>query len=175
MSDDLVNLAPLQKRAGKFREAKEGIERALAIKVGQFGEGSPTTTAAIFALANTAYEVGNYTDARKLADRVQKIQERTFGTDHYAMAGSWSFATKLDIAQGKLDDADADLDRAARIVARALPPDHPSNISVLEDREDIARAMAIWPMLSVISTTHCHLPKNSTNLILRLWWLRSIV
>ena len=98
------------------------------------------TTGAILGLASGAYEVGNYADARNLADRARQIQERTFGSEHYALAGSWIFAARLDAVQGKLDDAAIDLDRAAKIVAKGLPPNHPANIELLGAKADVARA-----------------------------------
>jgi tetratricopeptide (TPR) repeat protein len=99
------------------------------------------TVGAILASADMAYEDGQYSYARQLADRVRQIRERTFGPEHYALVGSWIFAARLDIAQGKLDDAGTDMDRAAQIIAKALPPDHFSNIDVLAGRTDVARAL----------------------------------
>jgi len=130
----------LLKRAGKFQDAKDALERALAIKVAQFGADSPVTIGTILASANMAYEEGQYADARNLADRARQIQERTFGPEHYALAGSWIFAARLDIAQGRLDDAGTDIDRAAMIIAKGLPPNHPANIELLEAKADVARA-----------------------------------
>src|SRR5712675_2650800 len=105
---------------------RKPILTALAIQVGQFGADSPTTIGIILASANMAYEAGQYADARQLADRARQIQERTFGPEHYALAGSWIFAARLDIAQGRLDDAGTDIDRAAMIIAKGLPPNHPA-------------------------------------------------
>lgn len=130
----------MQERAGKFGDAKDAMERALAIKVAQFGPDSPMTTGAILALANTAYVTANYADARKLADRARQIQERAFGPEHYALAESWIFAGRLDVAQGRLDDAATSIAHAAQIVAKALPSDHPANIDLLKGKAEVARA-----------------------------------
>ena len=66
-------------------EAKDAMERALAIKVTQ-GADSPMTTGAALALENTAYVGANYADAVRLDDRARQIQERALGPEHYVLA-----------------------------------------------------------------------------------------
>ena len=139
VADDLVDLARMQQRAGKFRDAKDAMERALAIKVTQFGADSPMTTGAVLALANTAYVAANYADARRLDDRARQIQERALGPEHYVLAERWIFAARLDIVQGRLDDAATSIAHAAEIVVKALP-DHRANIDLLMGKAEVARA-----------------------------------
>jgi tetratricopeptide (TPR) repeat protein len=141
VAGDLMSLVPLLKRAGKQREAQANIDCALAIYVARFGADSPLTAPAIMASASIAYETGRYVLARQLADRARNLHELAVGPEHYSLGRSWIFAARLGIAEGKLDDATADLDRAAGITARTLPDGHAQNIEVLEARADVARAL----------------------------------
>jgi tetratricopeptide (TPR) repeat protein len=45
---------------------------------------------------------------------------------------------RLDLAQGKLEDAARRMDRATRVTAKAFSPDHPFNIDILLGNSDVA-------------------------------------
>ena len=76
-ADSVVHPSPAADAAAEARTINQ--QRALAIRVAEFGAESPVTAGAILASAQMAYETGQYDDARRLADRALQIQERGFG------------------------------------------------------------------------------------------------
>ena len=98
------------------------------------------TVGAMQASVNLAYDEARYKEASRLADHIREVQENTLGADNTALVGSWIFATRRDIADGQLEAAGADIDRAAAITSKSLPPGHPFNIDVLEGKADVAAA-----------------------------------
>jgi tetratricopeptide (TPR) repeat protein len=140
VASDLLDLVPLIKRNGRREVAKADIERAFRIETNRFGEDSPICVRPLLASADVAFEYGHYAEARKLADHIRSIEERSGSASHPAMARLWMFLARIDLIEARWDDASAALDRASAIGFKVLPPGHPLLLDVLETRSRVAWA-----------------------------------
>ena len=110
--------------AGRFAEADGALAQAVSLldTVGEDGlYGGPLT--AIAALA--AVELGDQGRAAALARRSFDIRRRLFNDESRHLGFAWNVKGRVELAQGHLDEAEISFRRAAEILRRALPEDHP--------------------------------------------------
>ncbi|CAN0337518.1 unnamed protein product, partial [Ectocarpus sp. 12 AP-2014] len=82
---------------------------------------------------------GKYTDAERLYERCQAIDEKCFGPEHPHVATTLNNRAELLRAQGKYDDAEPLYVRAIAIGEKALGPEHPDLAVWLNNRAELLR------------------------------------
>jgi len=127
-SDDLdaLNRQALQLyQAGKYAEATDIANRALALAERQFGLEHPKFADALSSLAVTYRAQHRYAEAESLAKRALAIDEKVLAGDHPQVAGALTVLATLYEDQGRFADAEPLYKRALAIAEKALGPDNP--------------------------------------------------
>jgi tetratricopeptide (TPR) repeat protein len=152
---------------GRYSEAAEVAEEALAVAEKTFGPGHPlvatslnnlgelyrlqgsyTEAEALYMVATSLNNLGelyrlqgSYTEAEALYKRALKIREKALGPDHPHVAASLNNLAVLYKAQGKYAEAEPLYKRALGIVEEALGPDHPLVATICENMAKLCRQM----------------------------------
>jgi len=115
------NLALVRHDLGDYAGAAEGYRRALAIERRRAGGPHPFTVSNYALLLS---DLGDYAAAEALL-RPQVEAERRAGGDEEALASGLEYLGVVDLAQGELDAAEAELREAVAVRRRLFGDDHP--------------------------------------------------
>jgi tetratricopeptide (TPR) repeat protein len=133
----------------RYTEAKNVLDRALALAETGYGPNHPTLAIFISNLGNTLRVLGDLAGARAHLERALAIDEAAYGPDHPDVAIRVSIIGIVLRELGDLAGARAYLERALAIDEAAYGPDHPkvairvNNLgSVLRELGDLAGAQA---------------------------------
>jgi len=161
-TSDLLNMAAgyLQSR-GRYPEAQELLERALALVEATYGPDHPVTAARLTSLGALFNQGGGDLDrARTLLERALSINEARLGPDHPDTAVTLDKLALILADQGDLDDAQTLLERALASRETKLGPEHPdtaqslANLAgVLANLGDYARARLLLERALAIRET----------------------
>jgi len=121
----LNNLADLHRKLGRYDQALELHQRALAIREATLGPGHPDTGMSLYNVALVYYEFGRFTDARLLLLRVLGIEEATTGPEHPETAVTLDLLGLMEQELGEFEDAGRRHDRALQIRRAVFDPKHP--------------------------------------------------
>jgi len=110
---------------GRYQQARQYHERALAVMTTALGPDHPTLWTAHLELANVAIVQGRYRDAISEAEKALAIVERTYGPDHPDVAVPVQSMAFLFNAIGDIDHAAEYYLRGNAIYAKTMAPDHP--------------------------------------------------
>jgi tetratricopeptide (TPR) repeat protein len=111
-------------REGRYLEALDEGERALALVGRVLGPSHPEAEKLIGHLANVYEEQGSYEPALVRFRRVLALREKRLGPDHPQVADSLNDVAIVEADQGRFDLARRDFGRALAIRERAFGPDH---------------------------------------------------
>ncbi len=135
----------------RYAEAKELLERALAIDEASFGSDHPRVAIRVNNLALALQDLGDLAQARKLFERALAIDEASFGSDHHRVAIDVNNLALALQDLGDLAQARKLFERALAIDEASFGSDHPSvsidvnNLaSVLQDLGDLAQARKLF-------------------------------
>jgi tetratricopeptide (TPR) repeat protein/CHAT domain-containing protein len=113
-------------RAGKYAEAMDIANRALAVAEHQFGPDDARVGTALNNLAQLYQAQRRYAEAEPLFKRALAIAERALGPDHPTVGTALNNLAQLYQAQRRYAEAEPLFKRALAIAERALGPDHPT-------------------------------------------------
>jgi tetratricopeptide (TPR) repeat protein/predicted Ser/Thr protein kinase len=134
----LNSLSAVVYSQGKRDEARELVERVLAIREKALGPDHPDVAASLNGLGAWAHAQDKYDDARKLYERALAIRAKALGPDHPEVAGSLTGLGRALLGLAKPADALVPLERALAIrTAQEVDP------AVLADTR-FALARALW-------------------------------
>ena len=126
---------------GSYADAKDPLERALAIRERVLGVGHPEVAASLGNLATVQRALGEMAEARALSERALAIREEALGPDHPELALSLGNLANIYGATGDYAEAKALQQRALAIREAALGPDH------LDVAQSLANLGAIYRAL----------------------------
>jgi CHAT domain-containing protein/tetratricopeptide (TPR) repeat protein len=127
-SDDLSAVSQQAKElreAGRYVEATEIAQRAVALAEGQFGPEDPKVADALELLGELYYAQNRYADAEPPMQRALAISEMAFGPDHPSVGAALKDLSALYFQQRRYDEAEPRIERALAIAEKALGPENP--------------------------------------------------
>jgi tetratricopeptide (TPR) repeat protein len=122
---------------GRYPEAEELYQRALAIREQQLGASHPDVAYTLNSLANLYSEQGKYAEAEALYKRALAIREQQLGASHPDVTYPLNGLANLYYEQGKYAEAEELYQRALAIREQQLGADHPSVATSLNDLADL--------------------------------------
>jgi tetratricopeptide (TPR) repeat protein len=132
---------------GRFSQARERFERALAIAEAAYGPDHPEVGTRLNNLAMVLRDLGDLAGAKERFERAQAIAEAAYGSDHPAVGTLLNNLATVLRDLGDLAGAKERFERALSIAEAAYGPDHPevgtslNNVAmVLQDLGDLAGA-----------------------------------
>jgi tetratricopeptide (TPR) repeat protein len=132
---------------GQLVEARDLIQRALAVEEKAYAADHPTLAISYSNLALVERDLGNLAEARRLLQRAIAIDEKAYAADHPTLAVSYSNLALVERDLGNLAEARRLLQRAIAINEKAYAADHPtlaisySNLALVErDLGNLAEA-----------------------------------
>jgi CHAT domain-containing protein len=164
--------------AGRYSEAAEKLEHALAIREAALGKNHPDVAQSLNNLATLYSDQGMYGQAEPLYQRALAIREAALGTDHPNVATSLNNLAALYVKQGMYGQVEPLYQRALAIQEAALGKDHPhvatslNNLATLYRDQGLygqaellyQRALAI--MEAALGKNHPHVAQSLNNLAL---------
>jgi tetratricopeptide (TPR) repeat protein len=121
----LSKLAGVYASLGKYAEAADLYQRALAIREKVLGPSHPDVAKSLNNLAFVYHSQGKYAEAAELHQRALAIREKVLGPDHPDVAESLHDLAIEYRLQGKYAEAAELHQRALAIREKALGPGHP--------------------------------------------------
>ena len=120
----LHNLGNVQLVQGKYSEAHQTYEQALALRQQVLGADHPDLAATLNNLGLVQSEQGRYDEALQTHERAMAIKRRSQGPDHPALAASLNNVAIVRVHQGRHDEALEALERTKTIYEHAFGPVH---------------------------------------------------
>lgn len=120
-------------RQGRYREAREPWERALAIQEEVQGPEHPHVATSLNDMARLNQAQGELDAARPLYERALAIREKVLGPEHSRTATSLNNLARLYRAQGDSATARPLYERALAIYEKIHGPEHPNTASALNN------------------------------------------
>ncbi|MBK6916972.1 MAG: serine/threonine protein kinase [Deltaproteobacteria bacterium] len=125
------NYANVLLDAGRWNDARDAYEHALALREARLGPHHPDVAATLSNLGLVAQRQGDNLQARVFHTRALQVARESLGEDHPMMAELTNNLAVLDYAQGNLEPAQAGFERTLVLIRRLLSPDHPAIGKVL--------------------------------------------
>lgn len=127
-------------REGRYQEAIEPAQRAIAISERTFGPEHPNTATALNNLGLLYQASGAYATAAPLFLRALAIREKAVGPEHPDTAAALSNLAALYYTTGAYAKAEPLYERALAIQEKALGPANPATIPSLNNLAELYRA-----------------------------------
>ncbi|MBS1118831.1 MAG: hypothetical protein H6Q90_1059, partial [Deltaproteobacteria bacterium] len=129
-----TSLADVDSALGKYAEAQQSYERALAINERLLGPDDHRFIGSVLNNLGVVLKVqGKYEEARRHYERALAIDEKALGPDHPHLAYSLTNLGVVLGATGKSEEAQRYNERALAILEKALGPDHPDVARLLDN------------------------------------------
>ncbi|MEM9454354.1 MAG: tetratricopeptide repeat protein [Myxococcota bacterium] len=125
---------------GKYEEARDLCEQALAIREKVHGLDHPNVVASLESLGNVAKSQARYEEAHDFHERALAIREKALGPAHPHVATSFNNLATLAESQGEYEKARDFFGRALTILDRALGSDHPTVAASLNNLGNVAES-----------------------------------
>lgn len=122
-ADALMALSNIEIKLGNYKESDAASEKLVSLYSSVGRHNDPHMGDAFQNLGESAEARGRYLDADRYEREALKISEAWFGKEHRLTANKMSALALTLIDERKLGDAEALLNRAAIIDAKAYPPD----------------------------------------------------
>ncbi len=122
---------------GRYAEAKQTLERALALGERALGADDPDLATTLGLFARVYENLAMYPEAIALEERALKIREHALGPEHFSVGMSLNGMANCYVYQGRYDDAEALYERSLAILERALGPDAPRVATALNNLGNI--------------------------------------
>ena len=132
-------------QAGKYAEARQVAEEALALAEKALGPDHPNTAASLSWLSGMFHAMGDLPAARPLLERALAINEKALGPDHPNTITSLNNLAALLKAMGDLPAARPLFERALAINEKAFGPDHPGTATALINLGYVLQVMGNLP------------------------------
>jgi len=121
------------RNAGRFAEAVERHEQALALRTSVLGPEHPLVALSLTQLGRSLSDAGRRTEAEQMLGRALAIRERVWGPDHVDVADTLVDIASNHQALGRYAEAEATARRVLAIVERAYGTDHQEVVGALVD------------------------------------------
>ena len=126
---DYAKLGDAYVGLGDYANARDVLERAVAIKERAYGRDHPTVALTLTKLGNAYGQLGDHAKAQDMLERALAIFERAYGRDHPSVAFPLANLGNLCLAYGvesatQVAKAREYFDRAHAIFERAYGPGH---------------------------------------------------
>jgi tetratricopeptide (TPR) repeat protein len=126
---------------GRYDEAIELKQQALALTEQRLGADHPNLAYILHNLGNELGRVGRYTEALAMFDRALRLDETTFGPDHPSLATLLSSYAQTHAHLGHNEEAEAMFQRATTLLETHRGPDHPYLAYTLNDHATLLSSM----------------------------------
>ncbi len=143
-------LGSVHRNLGLYPQARELLERAIALRREHLGPRHPDLATSEYVLAGLMRRLGEFDEAEAHYRRALDIRIAALGPDHRDVAGSWAGLANVFIEKGEYATALPMCRRALETIERALGPDDPAvatyvfNLALLtRDLRDYAQARAL--------------------------------
>ncbi|KAF3159962.1 hypothetical protein TWF751_000514 [Orbilia oligospora] len=127
------NIALVFSNQGKYDEAMQWYERALAGREKALGKDHPSTLSTINNIAGVFSKQGKYGEAMQWYERALAGFEKAWGKDHPSTLSTVHNIASVFGDQGKYDEAMQWYERALAGCEKALGKDHPSTLSTVHN------------------------------------------
>ena len=118
----LVVVGRVYQSLGQYDEARELIQRALALRRAEYGEEHPEVASTLLALADVARYRGVYREAFSLAEQALAIRRQALGERHVDVAAALEQLASLSIYLARYEDAETYQREALAIREEVLGP-----------------------------------------------------
>ncbi|HWB79826.1 MAG TPA: tetratricopeptide repeat protein [Nannocystaceae bacterium] len=112
------------RQAGRYPQAIEAFEKALAQRREVHGDADPSVAAALNDLAIARASLGQLDQALQEHERARAIREQALGADHPEVAMSFDNIGTVLAKMGRLDDALTNVRKGLALRERVLGPEH---------------------------------------------------
>jgi serine/threonine-protein kinase len=119
LAASLNNLGVTLNRLGRADEAVAPTEEALRIALAQSGERSPLAVTVHTSLAEIYVNTGRLADADTMAQAALDVAEADYASSKTLLGGACRARARVRLAQGRIADARADLERATDLFVAA--------------------------------------------------------
>jgi serine/threonine-protein kinase len=126
---------------GRYEEARQKYERALALREKVLGPEHPLMTPPLNNLANILGDMGRYEEALRMHERVLSIREKALGPQHPDLASVLGNMGNALSTLGRYEEALKRHERALAIREQALGADHPLVANTLTNLGDTLRIL----------------------------------
>jgi len=116
----------LEQLCGKYEEARQEQERALALRKEVLPPDDPAISNSLNNLATVLRRLGKFDEAISLLQQALKIREKAYGPEHPKLADAWNSMGNVQQRAGKYIDARNSYEHALAIKEHTLKPDDPS-------------------------------------------------
>jgi eukaryotic-like serine/threonine-protein kinase len=124
-------------RMGRYAEAKDADERAIAILEKSVPPEHPDRTAALNNLGVLLHDMGDDVRAKEIHERILALRERVLGADHPLVANSLNSLGIVLVALGDYARAEEAYRRALAIREKALGPRHAGVAMAMNNLADL--------------------------------------
>lgn len=135
----------------RYDEAKQRLERALALRQKLLGPEHPRSIYSLHDLTSVLAEQGRYEEARHSYERVLALMEKTLGPEHPQYIGTLSNLGELLARMGHHAEARQTLERAQALQDKVLGPKHPTSNALLYTLGKVLHQQQLyaeaWPKL----------------------------
>lgn len=139
----------LLSQMGKYAEANDLFERALALKEKALGPDHPDVAASLNNLGMMHRHLGDHPRAKATHERALALQDKALGPDHPDVAGSLTNLGMVLCDLGDYPKALATFERAHGLLEKALGPDHPYVATSLNNLAHALYSMGNYPEAKV--------------------------
>jgi serine/threonine protein kinase/tetratricopeptide (TPR) repeat protein len=162
-------------REARYEDARQSLEKCLAIWEPVLGKEDDAVAGALTDLANVQVETGKTDEAILAYNRSLAIQEKAFGPDNVALAPNIHNLGEIYLTRGEYDLAEPAILRARALWSKALGEEHPKmalvfyNLSRIRlGRGDLdgagelaARALAIWKKVNAANAANAKIGEET--------------
>ncbi|MDY7229507.1 serine/threonine-protein kinase [Hyalangium rubrum] len=121
----LLNLGSVFQGMGRYEQAREKFEQALALLEKSLGSEHLSLAEAHNNLGNAFKFLGRDLDAKQHHERTLALREKLLGAEHPAVALSINNLGNVFIGMGQFEEAGVQYERALALLEKTLGPDHP--------------------------------------------------
>ncbi len=140
LATTISNLAYLQAKLGRYRQAEPLMQHALQSSEMSLGPNHPAVAISLNNLALLLKNTNRTAEAESLFRRALQIDERHFGPSHPTVARTLSNLAALLQTTNRLAEAEPLIRRALQIDRENSGPDHPHTVTCLSNLAQLLRA-----------------------------------
>jgi serine/threonine-protein kinase len=144
-ASSLTNQGSVLFRQGKYPEAREKHERALAIRIKALGPEHPDAASSLTNVANTFVMMGKYPEAQEKYERALAIRIKALGPDHPIVCNSLNNLGVVLKKMGRVPEAREKFERALAIRLKVFGPDNVEVANALNNLGVVLKDMGNYP------------------------------
>jgi tetratricopeptide (TPR) repeat protein len=118
------SLGSLSRAEGRYGEAREHLEKALALEKSVHGDAHPAIATTLTTLAYDLVLLGRFEDAERVMLEAVRMRENILGGEHPLTAEARSMLGNIYIKAGRFEEAQRELERALAVQEATLGKGH---------------------------------------------------